>query len=241
MVEFFPTRTIAVTFGRYAIHWYGVMYATAFWIAYALLPSLGKLRGLKLSRDAYTWLIVYGALGVLIGGRLGYAVFYEPGFFISHPLYVFAIWLGGMSSHGGFIGVAVAMWMWVKKEKVNIFAVADIITVPVAIGLALGRFGNFINQEIYRGYDAFWDIGAMLMTAIICYGILRKGNMVGFVIAIFLIIYSVVRFFLEYLRVQEWPYTLGLTRGQLLTIPVFAIGVLLFLYARSQLRPTTRR
>lgn len=241
MIEFFPSRTIVISFGQFAIHWYGVMYATAFWIAYALLPYLGKLRGLNISRDSYTWLIVYGALGVLIGGRLGYAVFYEPGFFISHPLYVFAIWLGGMSSHGGFIGVAVAMWMWAKKEKVDIFAIADIITVPVAIGLALGRFGNFINQELYRGYDAFWDIGAMLVTAIVCYAMLRKGSRSGFVIAIFLVIYSVSRFFLEYLRVQEWSYTIGLTRGQFLTIPVFAIGVLLFLYARSQQNTATGR
>ncbi|MCE9642927.1 MAG: prolipoprotein diacylglyceryl transferase [Candidatus Andersenbacteria bacterium] len=241
MIEFFPSRTIAISFGQFAIHWYGIMYAAAFWIAYALLPYLGRLRGLNISRDSYTWLIVYGALGVLIGGRLGYAVFYEPGFFISHSLYVFAIWLGGMSSHGGFIGVAVAIWLWVKKEKVDIFAIADIITVPVAIGLALGRFGNFINQELYRGYDAFWDIGAMLVTAIICYVMLRKGSKQGFVIATFLVVYSVSRFFLEYLRVQEWPYTIGLTRGQFLTIPVFAIGVLLFLYARSQPRPTTRR
>lgn len=239
MIEFFPSRTIAISFGQFAIRWYGVMYAVAFWAAYAMLPYLGRLRGLKISRDAYAWLIVYGALGVVIGGRLGYVLFYEPGFFISHPLYVFAIWLGGMSSHGGFIGVAAALWLWVKKERVNALAIADSITVPVAIGLALGRFGNFINQELYKGYDAFWDIGIMLVTAAICYRMLGKGNKPGYVIALFLILYSISRFFLEYIRVQEWPYTFGLTRGQLLTIPVFAIGVLLFLYARSQSSPAT--
>ena len=241
MIELFPSRTIAISFGQFSIHWYGVMYAVAFWVAYAMLPYLGRLRGLRISRDAYAWLIVYGALGVLIGGRLGYAVFYEPGFFISHPLHVLAIWLGGMSSHGGFIGVAAALWLWVKKERVDIFSIADIVTVPVAIGLALGRFGNFINQELYKGYDAFWDIGTMLVTAVICYWMLKKDNKPGSVIALFLILYSVSRFFLEYLRVQEWPYTLGLTRGQFLTIPVFAIGVLLFLYARSQSSSATGR
>lgn len=227
MVEFFPTRTIAVLFGRYAIHWYGVMYALAFWVAYALLPYLGRLRGLKLSRDSYTMLIVYGALGVLVGGRLGYALFYEPGYFISHPFDVFAIWRGGMSSHGGFIGVAAALWFWVKKERVSLLAVADIITVPVAIGLALGRVGNFINQELYVGYDAFWDVGAMAMLAAISYWMLKRRSKPGSVIAALLILYSISRFFLEYIRIQEWSYIWGLTRGQVYTIPLFLLGMVL--------------
>lgn len=233
MIEFFPSRTVLVSGGGFAIHWYGVMYALGFWIAYALLPHVGKLKGLKLSRDAYTMLIVYGAVGVLVGGRVGYALFYEPGYFLSHPLDIFAIWHGGMSSHGGFIGVACALWMWAKKEGVRVLAVADTITVPVAIGLALGRLGNVINQEF--GVYPYYEIGSDLTIALVCYLLLRYKNMhsAGTVISIFLILYSIARFILEYIRPQEWAYTFGLTRGQFLTIPVFAIGVLLFLYVRN--------
>lgn len=235
MLELFPSRTVFVSWGGFAVHWYGAMYALGFWIAYALLPRLGKLTGVKISRDAYTMLVVYGALGVTVGGRLGYALFYEPGYFFFHPFDVFAIWHGGMSSHGGFIGVACALWIWAKKEGVNALAIADIITVPVAIGLVLGRVGNFINQELYVRYDVFYDIVAMVGIAAACYVMLKwaRGMRNGSVIAAFLILYSISRFLLEYIRPQEWAYTFGLTRGQFLTIPIFCIGVLLFLHARN--------
>ncbi|HSX24963.1 MAG TPA: prolipoprotein diacylglyceryl transferase [Candidatus Andersenbacteria bacterium] len=235
MIEFFPFRTIAFAWGPVAIHWYGIMYAVAFWIAYAVLPHLGKARGLKLHRDQWTMLIVYGALGVLIGGRLGYVLFYEPSYFFSHPLELIAIWHGGMSSHGGFIGVALAVWIWMKKNTVSSLALFDIITVPAAIGLALGRVGNIVNQEFgnYPYYEALGDMAI----AMICYRMLCSTKK-GFTISTFLILYSVERFLLEYIRPQEWPYIAGLTRGQFLTIPIFGIGVLLFLYARAKPRTT---
>lgn len=223
----FPSRTVAITLLGYSIHWYGVMYALAFWLAYILLPK----------RDHYTWLIIYAALGVLLGGRIGYALFYRPEYFFDYPLQLFAIWHGGMSSHGGFIGVALAIWIWSRKYAVPYLAVLDLVTVPAALGLALGRLGNFINQEIYSGHDAFWDIAAMAAIAGICYAMLRRrkaGVYAGTVIAVFLMLYSISRFFLETIRVQEWPYAWGLTRGQLLTIPLLVTGMVLFLYAYKQ-------
>jgi phosphatidylglycerol:prolipoprotein diacylglycerol transferase len=235
MIAVFPSRTIFLTIFGYSVHWYGVMYALAFWIAYALLSKLGELRGVKISRDQWTLLVVYAGLGVLLGGRLGYALFYQPGYFISHPFSIFQIWNGGMSSHGGFIGVAVATWIWSRKNKTSWLSVLDIATVPAAIGLALGRIGNFINQEIYTSYDAFFDVFAMIIIAGICYYLLRKVKRSdGFVIAIFVMLYSISRFFLEYIRVHEWSSILGLTRGQAYTIPLFLIGVVLFLYANKR-------
>jgi len=263
-------NTVFLSIGSFHIYWYGVLYVVAFWAAWFFLPFLGKMRGLLLSRDQWTTIVAWGAIGVLVGGRIGYALFYQPMFFISHPLELLAIWNGGMSSHGGFIGVAVAVWAWARLERGATFlSTLDIITVPAAIGLALGRFGNFINQEIYTGYSAFLDVGAMILIAGVCYAMLRisvgssllpfwervrvrgvhrdifplirpshkgsghllpereKGAARGSVIAVFLILYSISRFYLETIRVPEWPELFGLTRGQLLTIPLFIIAMIL--------------
>ncbi|MDA1169243.1 MAG: prolipoprotein diacylglyceryl transferase, partial [bacterium] len=96
------------------IRWYGVMYVVAFWAAWFMLPSLGKMRGMFLTRDQWTSIVAFGALGVLVGGRVGYAFFYEPLYFLQSPLELFSIWNGGMSSHGGFIGAALGVW-WATR------------------------------------------------------------------------------------------------------------------------------
>ena len=297
MIALFSSRTVAINLFGYAIHWYGVMYALAFWIAYALLPYLGTLRGLKFVREQWTMLIVYAAAGVLVGGRAGYVLFYEPAYFFMHPGEVFAIWHGGMSSHGGFIGAAAAVWLWTRfslppnwgeggdggrlrattrtaltpslsqnwERGTALLAIADVATVPAAIGLALGRIGNFINQELYSGYGALYDAATMIVIAATCYAMLyttnplqlplrkgerratppyeggARGGTRGEVISIFLILYSITRFLLEYIRIQEWPYIFGLTRGQFFTIPLFLAGMLLFWHARTKQRTKTSR
>ncbi len=239
MLSIFPTRTIAISWDGVAIHWYGIMYAVAFWMAYAMFPYLGALRGIKISREESTMFVVYAALGVLIGGRLGYALLYEPLYFLTNPLQVFAIWGGGMSSHGGFIGVAIAVWLWARYSNIPLLPIADMIAIPAAIGLALGRVGNIINQEF--GIYPYYEVAGDIVIAIICYMLLRKKKTDGIIIALFLILYSIERFLLEYIRPQEWSYIIGLTRGQFLTIPIFIIGMLLFLYARAKQRTNSSR
>ncbi len=173
-------------------------------------------------------------IGVIVGGRLGYVLFYEPTYFISQPLQIFALWQGGMSFHGGFLGVLIVLILWSRKHHVPFMALADIVVVPVAIGLALGRVGNFINQELYgtattlpwgmyfpgaatiaesslRHPTQLYAVGKDLLIAGICFWYLRltKKNVRrhGCTAAAFLILYGVGRFLLEYLREQQYPLT----------------------------------
>ncbi len=227
------------------------MYVIAFWFAWAILPYLGEKRRITMSRDDWTRVIAWGALGVLVGGRLGYVCLYDLEYFLANPLEIFTIWHGGMSSHGGFIGAALGVWMAVRREGVSILAIADVISIPAAIGLALGRIGNITNGEfgMYPYYEAIWD----LCIAIVCYVLLHfhstqppleKGRSRGDsppyeggvrgggnVFALVLILYGIGRFLLEYVRPQEWSYIYMFTRGQAYTIPLLVVGVLLWIYA----------
>jgi phosphatidylglycerol:prolipoprotein diacylglycerol transferase len=241
VIALFPSRTVFLEIFDLSIHWYGVLYVVAFWIAYGLVPYLAVFRSLKATRDQWTAIIAYSALGVLVGGRLGYALLYEPAYYFLHPLEIFQIWNGGMSSHGGFVGVGAVLWMATRRYAISFLSLLDIATVPIAIGLALGRTGNFINEELGGVSYPVQLIDATIMVgiAILCYVVLRRSpksllNRNGSVIALFLISYSITRFFLEYVRIQEWSYIAGLSRGQFFTVPLFAIGVLLFAYANKR-------
>jgi phosphatidylglycerol:prolipoprotein diacylglycerol transferase len=141
---------IALSLGPLAIRWYGLMYLAAF----LLFVSLGKWRA---RRGPITgWadkdlddLLFYGVLGVVLGGRLGYVLFYKPGFYFSHPLEIFAVWQGGMSFHGGFLGVLAALWYFGHRTGRSFFQVGDFVAPLVPLGLAAGRMGNFINGELW--------------------------------------------------------------------------------------------
>lgn len=258
MVELLPSRAVAVAIAGFSIHWYGLLYLAGFLIAAFLLPRLQKYRHLKLPRDAWYSLLSWSVIGVIVGGRLGYVLFYEPQYFLAHPLEIIAVWNGGMSFHGGLIGVSVVLWLWSRKNNVPLLLLADIVVVPVAIGLALGRFGNFINQELYGtvttlpwgmafpGADGLrhpiqlYAVGKDLLIAAVCFWYLRltvdKTHRWGCTAASFLILYGVGRFLLEYLREQQYSLTeiagIVLTRGQLLTLPLLVIGLVICLVNR---------
>lgn len=214
-----------------AIRWYGVMYVLAFWLAWALVPYLGRTRGVIVSRDAWTRIIAYGALGVLLGGRLGYAMLYDSAYFLANPAELLQIWHGGMSFHGGFIGAALGTWIAVRYFS-PLLAIADILAVPAALGLALGRIGNITNGEfgVYPYFEAIGDI----LIAGICYLLLRGDHREGKIFALFLILTSAQRFLLEYIRPQEWSTVFGLSRGQAYTIPILVLGVILWRYANKR-------
>ncbi len=214
-------------------HWYGFMYVAAFWLGWLVLPRLGKWRNTHLNREEWTEIVVWSAVGVLAGGRLGYVVLYEPTFYLQHVSRILAVWEGGMSSHGGFIGVALALWYVSRKFRLHLLQLSDIAVVPVAVGLALGRFGNFINHELYVGNFALAAVAKDVLIAAVCYLLLRRMPALrdGKVTGIFLVMYAALRFLTEYVRVQEWEPVWGLTRGQLFTIPLLVVGIYL-LFAR---------
>jgi phosphatidylglycerol---prolipoprotein diacylglyceryl transferase len=141
---------IAVSLGPLHVRWYGLMYLVAF----MLFVWLGKYRARK---NAFLgWapnevddLLFYGALGVVLGGRIGYVVFYKLGYYLGHPLEALYIWQGGMSFHGGFIGVLVALWLFGRKTKRSFWQIGDFVAPLVPTGLAAGRMGNFINGELW--------------------------------------------------------------------------------------------
>jgi phosphatidylglycerol:prolipoprotein diacylglycerol transferase len=150
MFSLFPSRTVAFEIMGFGVHWYGLLYFASFLIGWWMLPRIQKYRGLDLSMNEWSDLLAAAVLGVIIGGRLGYVFFYGFSYYLSHPLEVFEVWKGGMASHGGFIGVTVALlWTLRRRSRETVLKIADLVVIPVTIGLGLGRLGNFINQELY--------------------------------------------------------------------------------------------
>ncbi len=251
MIELFPSRTVAIEVLGFGIHWYGMMYLLAFLAAAVLLPRLQKWRGLTLGDEEWSRLLSAGVLGVIVGGRLGYVLFYNPAYYLATPSKIFAVWEGGMSFHGGLIGVTLCLsfvmrhWSWER-----ILRVADIVVVPAALGLAFGRIGNFINGELYgpvttlpwatsfpgveglRHPTPLYECLYSLVISLSCYLTLRQSSVVGRSFAVFLLLYGVFRFLVEFVRIPDVPTTeiLGIvfSRGQLLTLPVFAAGAFLY-------------
>ena len=251
MIALFPSRTVAFILFYFPVHWYGLLYLLGFLIAWWLLPRLQRFRGLTLTHDEWSGILSAAVLGVLIGGRLGFVLLYQPDYYFRHLPEIFAVWQGGMSSHGGFIGVAIALLIVLRRRSWNeIFAIADVIVVPVAIGLGLGRIGNFINQELYgtvttlpwgmhflgaeglRHPVQLYEMAGDWLNAAICFFCLlqsAKRFTAGQVFALFLTMYGVVRFLVEFVRAQDYPaihlFFITLTVGQFYTIPLFLAGV----------------
>lgn len=249
---------VAIHLGPLGIHWYGLMYL----IGFLGVLFLGKWRirrnpdGIVSERDLDDMLF-YGALGVILGGRLGYVLFYQPDHFLQHPLEILAVWQGGMSFHGGFLGVLVAMWIFVRKTGKNWLAVMDFVAPLVPLGLGAGRLGNFINGELWgRATDVPWAVvfpqvdslprhpsqlyefgleGIALFLLLWIYS--SKPRPVGAVSGLFLIGYGVSRFVVEFAREPDsflGPLALGLSMGQWLSLPMILIGIWMLRYALTQ-------
>ena len=246
-MTFFPSRQVALELWGFSLHWYGILYLIAFVAAYVLIKKLQSLRNLDLDSEEVSSLLSAAILGVIIGGRLGFVMFYEPEYFLSQPLEIFMVWKGGMSSHGGFLGVSIALGYTLWKRRVPFLPFLDVITVPIALGLALGRVGNFINLELYgtvtsvawataipgveglRHPTFFYAIAKNLFIGAVCLWHLRaQAERPGTVFALFLMLYGALRFAVEYFRDQPYGgvdlFVILLTRGQLLSIPIVLIG-----------------
>ena len=141
---------VAIKIGPLAVHWYGLMYLAAFLSFLWLGKRRSKVQSWhQISVPDVDDMLFYGVLGVILGGRLGEVIFYQPGYFLAHPGEILAVWKGGMSFHGGFLGVLVAMAWWARKHGKTFFQVTDFIAPLVPLGLMTGRIGNFINGELW--------------------------------------------------------------------------------------------
>lgn len=255
---------IAVQLGPLAVHWYGLTYLSAF----ALFYWLGTLRlrhePFASLRGAQAWsrrdvedILFLGVMGVVIGGRLGYCLFYKPGYYLSHPLEIFAIWQGGMSFHGGMLGVVVAEVWFARSRGRPLLQVADFVAPCVPTGLAAGRLGNFINGELWgRAADPSlpWamvfpqsgtafarhpsQIYQFLLEGLLLFALLwlyaRRPRRPGQVAAAFLVGYGVFRFIAEFFREPDsflGLLALNMSMGQWLCVPMVLGGAGLWLWA----------
>ena len=244
--------------GPLAVRWYGLMYLVGFAAAYLLIRHLARMRNLALDKDAVSDLLFYGVLGVVLGGRLGYVLFYNPAQYLSRPQDIFALWQGGMSFHGGLLGVVIASLIFCRRRKLPILLTGDILVASAPIGLGLGRLGNYINGELWgrvtehswgmvfpgggplprhpsQLYEAFLE-GIVLF--VILYLLHRRKVAAGIPFFGFFVGYGVFRFLVEFFRQPDahlgflWG---GATMGQLLSLPMvlFGLGGWVYLYRRA--------
>jgi len=255
---------VAITLGPVSIRWYGLMYLVAF-VAGLLL---GRLR-LRMRPDL-GWttrqlddLLFYCVLGVVVGGRLGYVLFYKFSEYLHDPIRILYVWEGGMSFHGGFLGVILAMWWFGRNHGRGWFEVTDFLAPLVPLGLCAGRIGNFINAELWgRPTDVPWGMifpnvdeqprprhpsqlyeaaleGVLLF--VILWVFARKPRPTGAVSALFLIGYGSLRFLVEYTREPDnflGLLALGLSMGQWLSLPMIIGGVVMLIWAYWPRRAT---
>jgi phosphatidylglycerol:prolipoprotein diacylglycerol transferase len=249
---------VALHLGPLKVHWYGLMYL----IGFAVVWWLGRIRARQPDSgwdpEQMGDLVFYGALGAVLGGRLGYILFYNFPFFMADPLSIFKVWQGGMSFHGGMVGVFVAMWLYGRKFNKGFFEITDFIAPLVPIGLGAGRIGNFINSELWgritdvpwamvfpnggplprhpsQLYQAFLE-GIVLFIILWLYSSKPRPKMA--VSGLFLVFYGLFRFAVEFVRVPD--VQLGylafgwLTMGQVLSTPmILSGGILMWLAYRK--------
>ncbi|MGA8277217.1 MAG: prolipoprotein diacylglyceryl transferase [Rhodanobacteraceae bacterium] len=159
MHYFVDINPIAFSIGPVAVHWYGIMYLIGFAMAWWLGERRRRAGRLPIGTEQFSDLAFYGMLGVIVGGRIGYMLFYDTPELIHHPLSLFRIWEGGMSFHGGLLGVLAAVWLWSRRNRIHFFDTVDFVAPLIPIGLGLGRLGNFIGGELWgRHTDLPWGM-----------------------------------------------------------------------------------
>jgi phosphatidylglycerol:prolipoprotein diacylglycerol transferase len=246
---------IAFSIGPLAVRWYGLMYLAGFAAAWWLgLRRIAQGRA-PITRAQFDDLIFFAVVGVILGGRLGYVLFYKPGYYAAHPLEIFAIWQGGMSFHGGLLGVMLAMWFAARRHNVRYFDLMDFVAPLCPLGLAAGRLANFINGELWgRVTDGPWGMvfrgaGELprhpsqlyqfalegLALFVLLWWFSSRPRPRGQVSGLFLAGYGVFRFIAEFAREPDaflGYLALGMTMGQWLCLPMIGAGVWLMAWAR---------
>jgi phosphatidylglycerol:prolipoprotein diacylglycerol transferase len=260
-----PLDPVAVSIGPIAIRWYALAYLAGFIIGWRYCLYLARHNSQGPAPHLYDEFLTWAVVGVVLGGRVGYILFYNAEDYFSHPVEMFKLWRGGMSFHGGMVGVLGAAWLFTRHHKISFFAFTDILACVTPIGLFFGRIANFVNGELYgRVTDVPWAVAfprggdvprhpsqlyEALLEGLILFLILffvarhakwraRPGILSG----CFLFFYGLFRFAIEFLREPDQQVGFlygGMTMGQFLCIPMMLFG--LYLILRSERRAARRK
>lgn len=239
---------VALQLGPLAIRWYGLMYLAGFVCAYFFIRYRVRQTGLPLSSEAVADLLFYAVVGVVAGGRLGYVLFYQPGHYLRHPVEIVQLWQGGMSFHGGLLGVVLAVLLFCRCRRLVVGPLADILVMAACFGLCFGRLGNFINAELWgRVTDVPWGMvfpqaGPLPRHPSQLYQAILEGPVLFSLLALiarwrrpawtvffsFVAFYALFRFLVEFFRQPDAHLGLlvgGLSLGQWLSLPMLLLGL----------------
>ncbi len=255
---------IAIQIASFKVYWYGIMYMLSFmWFAIAAKLRIKKYPHEFLNNKLIDDLLFYAAIGVIVGGRLGYCFFYQTEFYINHPIDILKTWQGGMSFHGGLIGVLLAIYLFARYHKQNFFVIADFVAMFIPVCLLLGRLGNFINAELPGRFVSnphlWWAtiypnsgsllprhpssvyemLGEGVLLSIILFYYANKERRVSSISGVFLLSYGVIRFILEYFRMpdsflSDLVNEFGISMGQILSTPMIILGLIVLYYSKFQ-------
>lgn len=252
---------VALKLGPLAVHWYGLMYLLGFWGGWWLLIRRGRSMHMPMGREAVSDLVFYIIMGVILGGRIGYTLFYNFPVFLADPLSILRMWEGGMSFHGGLCGVIVAYFLFARRYRLNVFYIADFAAPAIPVGLFAGRIGNFINGELWGAPTTlpwgmvFRDGGPEPRHPSMLYEALLEGLVLFCILwwfaskprprmavsGLFLLLYAVFRTSVEFVRRpdQHIGYLFGsdwITMGMMLCVPMWLLGALMLTLAYAKPR-----
>src|ERR1700759_3637039 len=245
---------VLVQLGPFAIRWYALAYIAGLVIGWQIMRRVCQQPPRLLTPAKIDDFLLWAALGVILGGRLGYVLFYKPAFFLANPLSILTLWEGGMSFHGGLLGVVVAILAFARRNKVDPFMLSDLVALVVPIGLFFGRLANFINGELWgRVTDVPWAMifprggplprhpsqlyeaaleGILLFIIVqIALGVFRAQNRPGLISGIFFLGYGTFRFISEFYREPDAPFLGPVSMGMALSIPVWLGAAMLLVIA----------
>ncbi len=250
---FHNINPVLLEIGPFQIRYYGVLYALGFLLAYFIISHLAKRKELPITKDDVADFIVYEIVGIVLGARIIYVLFYNFQFYTQNPVEIFVLWHGGLSFHGGLLGAITGAYLFCKKKKIEFYDMADLTVIPVALALALGRIGNFINAELYgritgvpwcidysknkfvenlpsgcRHPSQIYESMKNLAIFFVLWFIKDKKLPKGFMFWSFVALYGLLRTTVEFFRQpdEQISYIFGyFTMGQLLSFPLFLLGV----------------
>lgn len=255
---------VLISFGPLAIRWYALAYIAGLVIGWRYIRRLCVQAPHPMSPEQTDDFLTWAVLGVVLGGRLGYVLFYQPGFYLFHPLESFAVWRGGMSFHGGALGVIAAVVLFARKHKLSFLKIGDLVSTAVPIGLMLGRIANFINGELWgreapedlpwamifptggpaprhpsQLYESFLEGFCLLVVMAVLWRQERLRTKPGFLAGAFLAGYGCARSIAEFFRQPDaflGFFAGGVTMGQILSLPMILAGIGLMVFAWRRTR-----